>query len=149
MQIVLASERHLEPLTVLFDQYRQFYKQPKNLKDSGNFVKQRLQNHDSVFLLALNGSDEGLGFTQLYPSFSSVAMKPIWILNDLFVTKPARGNKVATNLLNAAQKYGKQTGAMALKLATGKDNHAAKSLYDKNGWKHLSEFDYYGLSLKK
>jgi GNAT superfamily N-acetyltransferase len=39
-----------------------------------------------------------LVFVQLYPSFSSVAARRIWILNDLLVTPPARRRGVGRAL---------------------------------------------------
>ena len=44
---------------------------------------------DWTATLALDG-EAALGFTQLYPSFSSVRMRPIWVLNDLFVAEGGR-----------------------------------------------------------
>ncbi len=41
----------------------------------------------SIIFLALHGAGQGLDFTQLYPSFSSVSAKRTWILNDLFDTQ--------------------------------------------------------------
>ena len=40
---------------------------------------------------------EYIGFTQLYPSFSSISMKELWILNDLFVQATKRGAGTGKN----------------------------------------------------
>jgi hypothetical protein len=89
MEVVLAHSEDLEELVALFDQYRVFYKQPSNLEAARHFLKERFQTSDSTIFVARENSC-GRGFTQLYPSFSSVSMKRIWILNDLFVETPYR-----------------------------------------------------------
>lgn len=57
-------------------------------------MKARLENHESVILIA-EENGEFIGFTQLYPTFSSVSMKRIYILNDLFVVPHARTKEPA------------------------------------------------------
>lgn len=89
MNIVLANVTHLAEIALLFDHYRVFYNQLSNLHDAEQFMAERLKNQDSKIFLALDGST-GVGFTQLYPSFSSVSMGQIWILNDLFVLASQR-----------------------------------------------------------
>jgi GNAT superfamily N-acetyltransferase len=58
----------------------------------------------------LTATDKGsmVGFAQLYPSFSSVLMKRIWILNDLFVEKDFRREGVAKLLMDAAERYARE-----------------------------------------
>ena len=139
-QLIDAGE-----LSQLFDLYRQFYRQPTNLADSERFVTERLKNSDSIFFITTTNTGEGMGFTQLYPSFSSVAMRRVWILNDLYVHENYRQKGVATALINSAKDYAVATNAFALKLATAKNNHQAKALYKKIGFKQITEFDYYTL----
>ena len=77
-----ADITHLEQTMRLFDQYRVFYDQPPDLNGSEQFIRERLEQGDSVILLAADsvGQESSLlGFTQLYPSFSSIAMKRIWL----------------------------------------------------------------------
>ena len=59
-----------------------------------------------------------IGFTQLYPSFSSISMRRIWILNDLFVAEDRRGRGAAQRLLDAAKAYAVETNAKGLALST-------------------------------
>src|SRR5262249_403469 len=95
---------HLDVLTGLFDAYRQFYGQEPDLPAARRFLETRLRSRDSVVFLAFldDATRSGVGFVQLYPSFSSVAMKSIWILNDLFVAPQRRRAGVARSLLEAA-----------------------------------------------
>jgi ribosomal protein S18 acetylase RimI-like enzyme len=89
----------------------------------------------------------GLGFTQLYPSFSSVSMKPIWVLNDLFVAGTARRRGIGARLLTAATDHASQTGAARLVLSTAVDNANAQALYERLGWQKDAAFLQYEFEL--
>ena len=146
MEVVLANFEHLEELSVLFDQYRVFYKQSSNLTAATKFLQERFQNDDSTILIAIeNGSI--VGFTQLYPSFSSVTMKRIWILNDLFVAQASRKQGIAKLLMFTAEKYARETEAVRIVLATQISNIAAQSLYQSLGYCKDEEFYHYALRL--
>ncbi len=145
MHILRGGIIHLAQLSVLFDLYRQFHRQPSDIKSATEFVKMRLNNRDSVFLIAVTDKGEGMGFTQLFPSFSSVAMQKTWVVNDLYVDVPFRNRGVATSLMQATKQFSRQSGAFSLKLATAKNNTQAKAIYKKVGFKQLTEFDYYTL----
>lgn len=86
-------------------------------------------------LLAFDGEPGGaVGISQLYPIFSSVAARPRWLLNDLFVIPGARGRGVARALLEGARRLAAETGAAGSDLATAPDNAAARRLYESTGW---------------
>ena len=89
MQIEVATKDHLEQIVPLFDAYRVFYEQPSDLAASRAFIAERLERGDSHILLAREAG-KAVGFTQLYASLSSVSMRKIWILNDLFVAPGGR-----------------------------------------------------------
>ena len=125
MNIFVAGFEHLEVLAALFDEYRVFYQQPSDLEGAREFLRNRLIHRDSVIFLATTDGEaaiQGVGFTQLYPSFSSVSMKPIWILNDLYVHPTFRRQNVARELMNRAQTYALQSGAIRLELETAANN---------------------------
>jgi GNAT superfamily N-acetyltransferase len=112
----------------LFDSYRQFYGQPADYALAEAFLRDRFTQNDSVVFLAYDPqSGEGLGFVQLYPSFSSVAVRRIWILNDLFVAPAARQRGVGRALLSAAREHGASTGAKRLVLSTAASNREARA----------------------
>jgi GNAT superfamily N-acetyltransferase len=87
------------------------------------------------------------GFTQLYPTFSSVSMKRVWILNDLFVEETYRHRGMARLLLNAAAEFAKSTDAARIILATQISNTSAQSLYESEGYWQDEAFYHYTLSL--
>lgn len=135
-------------LAPMFDAYRQFYHQPPDINGSRRFLEQRLKQDESVVFLAVDDSGEqGLGFVQLYPSFSSVAALPIWILHDLFVVPERRRQGVARALMEAARVLAAETGADGLALSTATDNFGAQSLYESLGYRRDKKFIYYFLAL--
>ena len=134
-------------LARLFDQYRQFYQQPPDLPLAQDFIAERLANHDSVIFVASVEPQTLVGFTQLYPTLCSVSAAKIYVLYDLFVAPPARGHGVARALMQAAQAYAQQTGAVRLELATARTNVQAQALYESLGWVRDQEFFRYNLEI--
>lgn len=136
----------LDLLVPLFDAYRQFYRLPGDPERERLFLSERLERDQSVIFLAFEGAD-AIGFTQLYPSFSSGAMAPIFILNDLFVAPEARKRGVASMLLEAAASYARQVGAIRLVLSTELSNTTAQAVYERTGWKRDTVFCVYQRAL--
>ena len=89
----------LDALAVLFDEYRQFYGQSTNIEAARRFLSERLEKEDS-YLIGAFLDDVLVGFTQLFPSFSSVGMSPKLILNDMYVLESVRKTGVAEALLD-------------------------------------------------
>lgn len=146
MSIVTANLTHLEDLAVLFDSYRVFYRQPADIPRARQFLQSRLEQGDSTILIALI-NNQIAGFTQLYPSFSSVAMKPVWVLNDLFVAEAYRNQGIAKGLLTAAEEFARENGAIRVVLETQATNTVAQLLYEKRGYIKDTEFYHYSLSI--
>jgi GNAT superfamily N-acetyltransferase len=145
-EIIRATPEHLDLAVPLFDGYRRFYGQARDLEGSRIFLRERMARDESVLFLAVEGT-VGFGFTQLYPSFSSVSMQRLWILNDLFVVPEARGRGVAVALLEEARQLAVRTRAVGLELATATDNHAAQRLYENLGWERDEAFHHYSLGV--
>lgn len=148
VQIKRADISDLDRIAPLFDAYRQFYEQPADLKKARQYVKDRLEREQAVVFLAMDGSD-AVGFTQLYPTFCSVAAGPVWVLYDLFVAEHARRRGVAIALMNAAQSFGRDSGAHWLKLETAVTNKAGQALYEKLDWRRENEFYTYHYYLRE
>jgi GNAT superfamily N-acetyltransferase len=141
-----ATVADVDLIAPLFDQYRQFYRKPPDLDGARRFLLERFAHLESVIFLALAG-ETAVGFTQLYPSFSSASMAPIFVLNDLFVQPDARVRGAGTALLSAAAEYGRRTGAVRLTLSTELTNATAQRLYEKTGWTRDTVFCAYQLAL--
>lgn len=146
-QIHQATISDLHQVAPLFDSYRQFYEKPSDLEAARVFLSERFKNDQSIIFLANTISGEAVGFTQLFPSFSSVSMARTFILNDLFVVPGARRGGVGTRLLAAAVQYGRAAGALRITLSTAIDNNNAKALYLSQGWKQDEAFDVFHLAL--
>jgi len=147
-----ASVQDLDLIVPLFDAYRQFYKQPPNPDLARSFLSERFLLDQSVIFLAFDDAPDhdgsALGFTQLYPSFSSGLARPIFILNDLFVVPAARRRNVGRRLLDAAAEFGRQKGAARLALSTALENAPARALYESSGWRQDNVFCMYTLPLE-
>jgi ribosomal protein S18 acetylase RimI-like enzyme len=140
-----ANESDLDAIAPLFDAYRQFYHQPSDLPRAREWLRERMLRDEAMLLVAERGGT-AIGFTQLYPMFSSVRTARLWILNDLFVAAGARRHGVARALLEAAAQACREDGAAGLMLETGRDNFAARALYRAAGW-HEDASQWYSLDV--
>jgi ribosomal protein S18 acetylase RimI-like enzyme len=137
----------IDMVAPLFDAYRQFYGQPPDLARARQFLAERMRLDESLILLAQSDAGEGLGFTQLYPQFSSVRTVRNYLLNDLFVSPTSRRQGVAAALLKAAADQARRRHASSLSLSTARDNTPAQSLYESMGWLRDEQFCEYSLTL--
>ena len=146
VEVRQAMVGDLDVLVPLFDAYRQFYRKPSDPEGARRFLLERFEHDQSVIFLSFEVA-AAVGFSQLYPSFSSGAMARIFILNDLFVAPEARRRGAGTTLLRAAAEYGRQVGAARLVLSTELSNLTAQSVYERLGWKRDALFCTYQLAL--
>lgn len=130
----IATLADLDVVAPLFDAYRQFYEQEPDLALAKSFIRARLLNDESVILLASNEAQEVIGFCQLYPTFCSVAARPIYSLYDLFVSPAARRSGAGKVLLQAAEKLAAQRGKARMDLTTARANKPAQAAYESLGW---------------
>ena len=137
----------LDRLAPLFDEYSQFYRKPGDPGLARQFLRERFQHNQSIIFLAERHDGSAVGFTQLFPSFSSVSAARIFILNDLFVRPEARRRNVGSLLLAAAARFGQESGAVRLTLSTEVTNEAAQALYEAEGWTRQRDFYAYNLAL--
>lgn len=146
MQIIKADASHLPQLAVLFDAYRTYYEQAPDVEGAAAYLGERFSNKDSVIYVA---EEDGtlLGFTQLYPVFSSIGMKRAWILNDLFVAPEHRRKGAARGLIAASKQLGETTGSRYIMLQTHITNTNSRALYESTGFLRDDEFYYYYLSI--
>ena len=142
-----ASVADIALLVPLFDAYRVFYGKSSDVALARSFLLERFRHHQSVLFIAFQTNGEAVGFTQLYPCFSSVSAARTFILNDLYVVSEARRSGVAVKLLEAAANYGRAVGAIRLSLSTTVDNETAQALYVSQGWVRDTKFYAYSLPL--
>jgi GNAT superfamily N-acetyltransferase len=142
-QAVLSD---LEALAMLFDSYRQFYGRASDLHAATEFLSARFNHGESVLFIA-HDDNKPVGFTQLYPSFSSVSLARIFVLNDLFVCEHARRKGVASKLMETAVDFASSLGAVRVSLSTATTNEAAQRLYQSAGWKQDEQFFVYHFTI--
>lgn len=142
-----ASLEDAKNVAYLFNDYRVFYKQKSDITVALEFISERLDKNESVIFFAHDAKGDLLGFTQLYPNFSSVSAKRSWILNDLYVSSAARRLGVARKLMNAAKDFVISTDAKGISLETAPDNVNAQALYESLGYEKSSGFYSYYLSV--
>lgn len=143
MTIERATLQHLDKLIELFEAYREFYGKEADPAVARTFLKERMVQNESVVFIARDNDGIATGFTQLYPLFSSTRMKPIWLLNDLFVAPEFRGRKISKKLIDRAKVHCRQTHACGLSLETAKTNTVGNALYPNVGFKLDKDHNFY------
>lgn len=136
----------LDTLEILFSGYLEFYDRKHDAMAIRQFLSDRIANRQSIIYIATS-EGKALGFTQLYPAFASLSLKPSWILNDLYVEPDARGTGVANALMAAARQLAVETNASEIFLQTARSNHKAQALYEKLHYQRDDEFLVYTLSI--
>ena len=142
-----ASLDDAAAIAPLLDKYREFYGEASDLTRSTAFIQQRFYLGESIIIVALV-NNEIIGFTQLFPSFSSVTLERQWILKDLYVEASKRRAGVGLALLNAAKTFAETTGAKQLFIEGADDNPKARNLYTRFGFIENTAYHYYHLPLK-
>lgn len=141
MTIIEAHIEHIDLITPLFNAYRVFYKQESDLEAAKIFLHERFKNNESIIFLALK-EGQAVGFTQLFPLFSSVSMQRMFILNDLYVDAACRGEGIGQALIDKAKNLCIRLRYKGLGLQTAKDNPAQK-LYERLDFKIDSDLQYF------
>jgi|SRR5690606_11592790 len=154
LEIKRISSTESDLVISLFNKYRIFYKQPSDIELAKAFIQARLDKNESViFVATFKDKDEvfPVGFTQLYPKFSSGKAIKIWVLNDLYVEQAFRKQGVGESLIKIALDYAKNDQASHVELSTAVDNYIAQSLYESIGFKKQSpntDFFMYKIDVK-
>ena len=147
MNIITAQLQHLDSLTTLFNGYRVFYRQESDILAAKEFLKARLENGDSIIYIAFI-DDVAVGFTQLYPLFSSVSMEPMYILNDLYIDSNHRSKNIGTSLIDKAKSLCEEKKYKGLIIQTETTN-PAQHLYQRLGFVKDQDLMFFWTNPKK
>ena len=147
-KIIDAEVSHIEKVGKLFDLYRQFYNYDANLIESTNYIKERINKKESKIFIAINETNEAVGFVQLYETFGSLDLGKIIILYDLYVIKDQRKNKIGRQLMLKSHEYAKKINAKRIQLSTATDNFIGQSLYESLGYVKDADFYTYDFEIK-
>jgi GNAT superfamily N-acetyltransferase len=112
-----------------------------------DFLRGRFERDETLFVMAFNGNEEAVGFVHLFPSFSSVSLCRIWILNDLYVYQAFRKNGIGRALMEKAAELARREGVKRLFIETAVSNHTAQRLYENLGYRKEEEEYFYTLHL--
>lgn len=146
--IVRRAQTHdLAKLSVLFDEYRQFYGASSQLSLSSHFLEQRFKDGQTVIFINTK-DDTFTGFVLLYIGFSSVACSTYYILDDVYVTPAFRRQGAAKQLIDTAILFAKNENALRISLETQKNNYQSHTLYESMGFIKDDEFQTYHCFLK-
>jgi ribosomal protein S18 acetylase RimI-like enzyme len=145
-----ATVQDLDQLTTLFDQYLVFYKKPSNIEKHKSFLKERIENNEAVIFIAFDNTikEKAIGFALIYPTFSSILLSKILILNDLFVDSTIRNNGTGEKLILKTIELAKELGVNLVRLRTAKNNIIAQGLYHKMGFVRDDLVFTYDLAVK-
>lgn len=148
-----ATDDDVDAVVDLFRQYLRFYDQEVPDAEARAYLTARRDAGDCVLLIAVvkpegtepggSAGEEVVGFTQSYPTWSSVSLSRSWVLNDLFVAPAARGTGAARALVRETCRRAKEAGAIRVSLATAWDNVAAQGLYESEGFVRDQHFHHY------
>lgn len=148
MDIRACTIGDLEQLVPAFDKYRQFYRQESQPDEVRKFLKSLIKEEKSKIFLSFE-DDKLTGFIQLYPSFSSIGLAPIWTLNDFFIFAGSERRAIAKGLLDAAKLLCEASKAVRVEVTTRKENHRLHTIYKDYGFEKDYKYDYYFLRLRK
>jgi ribosomal protein S18 acetylase RimI-like enzyme len=141
-----ATTKDVSELAELYIAYRVFYGEPPAADAAHAFLRDRIQRRAGQYFLAWEkdaAQKSPIAFMHLMPSTNTLAMRPMWFLEDLYVDPSARNQGVATSLLRHAEDFARGTGAERITLATAHDNAAAQSIYRKLGYLREEHFYYF------
>lgn len=88
-----------------------------------------------------------MGFAHLYPSFSSLTLQRVWILNDFFIEENCRGDGIGGKLLAAVKAYAQATRSKGIELTVEHANVRGWTFWEKQGFRLDTEFRIYFLKL--
>ena len=137
-----ATKHDVEELSNLFDLYRIYYKKNSDIETAKSFLLERIQKKESIIFIATI-ENKIVGFTQLYPIFSSLNMKRSWLLNDLYILEEYRGKGISKQLIDAAKQLAKETNAAWVMLETEKTNTVGNKLYLSSGFALYDKNNFY------
>jgi ribosomal protein S18 acetylase RimI-like enzyme len=126
----------------VFDSYREYFKQKSDPIATEQFLFNRFEHRESVLYLAELG-DELVGFAHLYPSFSSLSLQRVWILNDFFISESFRNQGVGKRLIEKVKEFARLTKAKGIELSVEHTNINAWTFWEKRDFMLDKEFRYY------
>ncbi len=142
------SDKYIDQFISVVEEYREFCGFKVSYKETNKFFQNILTKNKATTFIAISAEDEVMGFINLYPSYSTLALSKIWILNDLGVSNRFRRLGVAQALIKESVEFAKKSGAIRIELKAEKTNLNAQKLYSEIGFKIDQNHIYYRVPLK-
>lgn len=146
LNIRQAVIQDLPNIVPIFDAYREYFGQQKNPEEAEKFLFEKFEHLESVIFIVEQKSDV-IGFAQLYPVFSSLSLKRVWLLNDFFIKGEYRNRGVGKELFAKVREFSKLTKAKGIELSVEHSNQKAWQFWEGQGFKIEDEFRYYHYKL--
>lgn len=148
MHIIRATSEHIALLVPMFIRYRELYGARPLVEASKQFLTDRINANEAIVYLAFDAEQNDLiGFSLLYTSYSSLSLRPVWILNDIFVTEAARRRQVARTLVIRSRDDAIAANAVRIRVATNTYNEAIRKMYESLGFYENPQLTNYILPL--
>ena len=138
------SEKYIDEAVELIDEYRSYYGFNRDHDKTKQFIVDLVEKRENKLFLAIDEvTDSVMGFVNLYPCYSTLALKRLWILNDIGVGRMYRGQGVSKALIEKVISFARETGAVRIELKTDKANQRALALYKSIGFQIDNDNVYY------
>ena len=148
MLIQSLSEKYIDQFVTIVDEYRKFFDFGLSPNKTKEFFQRLQEKNEAATFIAISEKDEVMGFVNLYPSYSTLSLRKIWILNDLGVSSRFRRLGVAQALIKKSIEFAKASDAIRIELKTEKTNLDAQKLYTEIGFKTDQDNLYYRVPIK-
>ncbi|PNZ39544.1 GNAT family N-acetyltransferase [Mammaliicoccus vitulinus] len=146
MNISRLQVNEVNKIIPIFNEYRVYFGEQSDIDAAERFLYENLSSDNAVIFIA-EDNDDVIGFIQLYTMLSSMKMSELLIINDLYLTAKARGQRIGEKLMHQVFKYGKENGYETIYLETEKSNIGGNRLYTKLGMQIDDEHNYYSKPL--
>lgn len=150
MEITRVRAGDLDGLLPLMRAYCEFYEAAPADEALLGLASELIEHPETsgVQLIARADGGEPVGFATIFWSFSTLSASALGVMNDLYVTPPARGGGVGTALIGACEQECAARGVPLLEWATAPSNARAQAVYDRLG-AHRSEWVSYTLTVSR
>lgn len=143
MKIFKAEQWNLDLLLPLFEQYRTSQGMDANPERTRHFLANRIRFSESILFIATE-QEQAIGFVQLYPRLSSLALQRYWQLTDIFVLPIKQDHKIYNALIEKAKEFVSFTQSRQLIV---EQELPFANLWQQEGFKHnkrkaVFEFDF-------
>ena len=141
-EISILDQSSLDDLACLFDEYRQFYGQTEDRDACFSYLREHMEKNE-IIAFGVRLENKLIGFANIYPTFSSVSMRQVWTLNDLYVSSDMRQQGIANKIMRAVKQEAEKNNVAHLQLETASDNNIAQRCYEQFGWQKNEFLSYY------